>query len=178
MASLNVGTTTDLLPPSHRSSNLAPSQEMAYRQKCIDLKRRLSEIEANNDSIRQRLARERRFQDKMRLNRAILLNHMKELVETPSRSYGGDKMGKTSAITRSTILPLQDDPGDGFMLYDSSEISSNDEIKEVPKTPRAYQWHRTSEPCYSRVTDRRTASTHQARPRRYASSISSGKEYH
>lgn len=134
MASLNTENGIPL-PKSHQNSSLAPSQEMAYRQKCIDLKRRLSEIEANNDSIRQRLARERRFQDKMRLNRAILLNHMKELVESPSKSYGQGKTGRKSAILHSTILPAQDEQGDGFMLYDSSEMSSNEEIKEVSEQP-------------------------------------------
>ena len=130
MASLNAGSLTGL-PESHRNSPLAPSQEMSYRQKCIDLKRRLSEIEANNDSIRQRLARERRFQDKMRLNRAILLNHMKELVESPSKAHGEDKMKTTSASVHNRISALRDEKGDGFAFEDSSEISSGDEVKEV-----------------------------------------------
>lgn len=130
MASLNPGSLTGL-PESHRNSPLAPSQEMAYRQKCIDLKRRLSEIEVNNESIRQRLARERRFHDKMRLNRAILLNHMKELVESPSKAYGEDKMRLTSANVRNRISALRGGKGDGFGFEDSSEVSSGDEIKEV-----------------------------------------------
>jgi len=41
------------------------------------------EIESNNDNLRKRLEREKRFQDKMRLNRAILLNHLKEMMESP-----------------------------------------------------------------------------------------------
>src|SRR5271163_635509 len=75
--------------PLHRNPPLAPSQELAYREKCIALKRRLAEIESNNDSLRRRLEREKRFQDKMRLNRAILLNHLKEIMDNvdkkPSR---------------------------------------------------------------------------------------------
>ncbi len=131
MASLTAGTVAGL-PESHRNSPLAPSQEMAYRQKCIDLKRRLSEIEANNDSLRQRLNRERHFQDKMRLNRAILLNHMKELVENPYQQYGPDEMDKVAAHSRSRLAGQQDDKGNGFMFDDSSEISSSDEVQEVP----------------------------------------------
>jgi hypothetical protein len=129
MASLSAGTVAGL-PESHRNSPLAPSQEMAYRQKCIDLKRRLSEIEANNDSLRQKLTRESHFQKKMRLNRAILLNHMKELVEIPSKNYGRDKMDNGTAHSRSRVTGLQD-KGNGFMLDDSSEISSSDEVQEV-----------------------------------------------
>ncbi len=41
------------------------------------------EIEQNNDNLRKRLEREKRFQDKMRLNRAILLNHLKEMMDDP-----------------------------------------------------------------------------------------------
>jgi hypothetical protein len=134
MASLNVGAIAGL-PESHRNSPLAPSQEIAYRQKCIELKRRLTEIEANNDSIRQRLGRERHFQDKMRLNRAILLNHMKELVENPSKRYGEDKMEKIAASSRSRMSGLQHEKRNGLMLDESSESSSSDEVQEVPTQP-------------------------------------------
>jgi hypothetical protein len=130
MASHNTGAALGL-PESHRNSPLAPSQEVAYRQKCIELKRRLSEIEANNDSLRQRLTRERHFQDKMRLNRAILLNHMKELIENPSKHYGQDTMNNGATQSRSRLSGLQDEKGNGFMFDDTSEISSSDEVQEV-----------------------------------------------
>lgn len=134
MAALNVGPVVEL-PESHRNSPLAPSQEMAYRQKCIDLKRRLSEIESNNDSIRQRLNRERHFQDKMRLNRAILLNHMKDLVENPSKRYDEDKMEDLTSRHRSRMRGQPDERGDAYLLDDSSEISSSDEAHEVVGFP-------------------------------------------
>lgn len=134
MASLTSGVVGGL-PEGHRNSPLAPSQEMAYRQKCIDLKRRLSEIEANNDSIRQSLSRERHFQDKMRLNRAILLNHMKELVDKPSKHYSEDQMDKLAAQSRGRMAGLHEDKGHGFMHEDSSEVSSSDEAQEVNNYP-------------------------------------------
>lgn len=130
MASLNTGAVAGL-PESHRNSPLAPSQEMAYRQKCIDLKRRLSEIEANNDNLRQRLSRERHFQDKMRLNRAILLNHMKELVETPSKQYAEDQMNKGAGYSHGGMTGPREEKGNGYMFDDYSEISSSDEVQEV-----------------------------------------------
>jgi hypothetical protein len=134
MASLTSGVVGGL-PERHRNSPLAPSQEMAYRQKCIDLKRRLSEIEANNDSIRQSLSRERHFQDKMRLNRAILLKHMMELVDSPSKHYSEDQMDKLAAQSRGRMAGLHEDKGHGFMLEDSSEVSSSDEAQEVNNYP-------------------------------------------
>lgn len=130
MASLNISAVAGL-PQSHQNSPLAPSQEMAYRQKCIDLKRRLSEIEANNDSLHQKVKRERHFQDKMRLNRAILLNHMKELVENPSKSYGHDTIENGNAHSRSRVNFPQEERGNGFNFDDSSIISSSDGVQEV-----------------------------------------------
>ena len=120
------------LPESHRNSPLAPSQEMAYRQKCIELQRRLSEIEANNEIIRQRLIRERPFLNKMRLNRAILLNHMKELVENFTNRSGEDRMERCATNSGSRMTGLQGDKGNGFAFDESSEISFSDEVQEVP----------------------------------------------
>ena len=130
MASLNTGPVAGL-PESHRNSPLAPSQEMAYRQKCIDLKRRLSEIETNNDNLHQKLKRERRFQDKMRLNRAILLNHMKELVENPMKRFSQGEMNDIASQSRGRMTAVQDNKGNSFVFDDSSEMSSSDEVQEV-----------------------------------------------
>jgi hypothetical protein len=71
----------DQLPPQ-RNAPLAPSQELAYREKCIQLKRRLTEIEADNDAKRARIAREKQLHMKMRLNRAILLDKLREVMES------------------------------------------------------------------------------------------------
>ena len=119
------------LPESHRSTPLAPSQEIAYRQKCIYLKRRLQDIEKNNDGVRQRLARERHFQDKMRLNRAILLNHMKDLIENPSKQYSKEDMAKLkrSSEYNSDVHRLQGARGNGYS--DTTDASSNEDIAEV-----------------------------------------------
>lgn len=68
--------------PLQRNAPLAPSQELAYREKCIQLKRRLMEIEAENDTKRARIAREKQLQMKMRLNRAILMEKLREIMET------------------------------------------------------------------------------------------------
>ncbi|KAL8853120.1 MAG: hypothetical protein Q9221_002002 [Calogaya cf. arnoldii] len=55
---------------------LPPSVEAAYKKKCIQLKKRLNEIEADNDKKRLRIDRNKRFIEKMRLERAILLEHL------------------------------------------------------------------------------------------------------
>ena len=56
------------LPPT-----LPPSVEEAYKKKCIELKRRLQEVEETNDAFRLRKVRLMRGIRKMRLERAFLL---------------------------------------------------------------------------------------------------------
>ena len=55
---------------------LAPSVEKAYYRKCIELKRRLNEVEEANDAARVRRARLDRAILKMRLERAFLLEQL------------------------------------------------------------------------------------------------------
>lgn len=68
--------------PIQRNAPLAPSQELAYREKCIALKRRLGDVEANNDAMRARIAREKELHAKMRLNRSILMDRLREVMES------------------------------------------------------------------------------------------------
>jgi hypothetical protein len=55
---------------------LPPSVEHAYRQKCIDLKKRINEVEESNDALRLRKARTKRGILKLRLERAFLLEQL------------------------------------------------------------------------------------------------------
>jgi hypothetical protein len=80
--------------PLQRNAPLAPSQEMAYREKCIALKRRLMEIEAENDAKRVRIAREKQLHMKMRLNRAILMDKLRQTMET----RGGQPQNKQELV--------------------------------------------------------------------------------
>lgn len=59
------------IPPT-----LPPSVEEAYRKKCIELKRRMGEVEQNNDSFRLRKNRLLRGIRKMRLERSFLLHEL------------------------------------------------------------------------------------------------------
>ncbi|KAL2693950.1 hypothetical protein Neosp_000519 [[Neocosmospora] mangrovei] len=55
---------------------LPPSVEEAYRRKCIQLKNRTSEVEDANDAARLRLARIKRQVEKLRIERAFLLEQL------------------------------------------------------------------------------------------------------
>ena len=59
------------------NSNLPPSIEGAYYKKSIELKRRIEEIEANNDKKRVTLERINRDVQKLRLERALLIDMVK-----------------------------------------------------------------------------------------------------
>jgi hypothetical protein len=61
---------------------LPPSVEAAYRKKCIQLKQRMNEVEEANDAARQRLARINRSIQKMRLERAFLLEQLAKRTST------------------------------------------------------------------------------------------------
>ena len=128
--------------PVHRVPPLAPSQELAYRNKCIALKRRLSEIESNNDAIRRRIETEKQFHNKMRLNRAILLNHLKEMMETPSQKLSPGQLDKLTAATGGSgrvaeqLGTTKKRPVKEYLLDDSSDETEGDDIPEVRLRPR------------------------------------------
>jgi hypothetical protein len=61
---------------------LPPSVEEAYRRKCVQLKQRMNEVEEANDASRQRLARLNRQIQKMRLERAFLLEQLAKRTST------------------------------------------------------------------------------------------------
>lgn len=69
--------------PAKRAAGtpLAPSVEKAYYRKCIQLKRRLNEVEAANEEARIRRVRLDRAIMKMRLERAFLLEQLSKRVE-------------------------------------------------------------------------------------------------
>lgn len=61
---------------------LAPTVEEAYRRKCIQLKQRVNEVEHDNDSARLRVVRLERGVQKLRLERAFLLEQLAKRTST------------------------------------------------------------------------------------------------
>lgn len=61
---------------------LPPSVEEAYRRKCLQLKRRTNEVQEDNDAARVRLHRLRRGVEKLRLERAFLLDQLAKRTST------------------------------------------------------------------------------------------------
>lgn len=127
--------------PFQRAPPLAPSQELAYRKKCIELRRRLTEIEQNNDATRARIAREKDLQNKIRLNRAILLHHLQEIMALPARKISKEEMddlgtglgGSASVTDRLGYRPTETAKkrSHNDYLEDSSDETEDEEIREV-----------------------------------------------
>lgn len=96
--------TTGAIPPE-----LPPSVEEAYRKKCIELKQRLIEVEEGNDATRQRIARLHRSVDKLRLERAFLMEQVSKRTSTNVEdSEGSPSPPPTVRLPLSTPLPNVD----------------------------------------------------------------------
>lgn len=61
---------------------LPPSVEEAYRRKCVELKRRNHQVEEANDAARVRIARIKRQVEKLRIERAFLLEQLTKRTST------------------------------------------------------------------------------------------------
>lgn len=70
------------------AQELSTSEEAKYKKKCRDLKRRISEIETGNESLVTKLARTKRFIQRVRLERAFLLEKLED--SNPKRVSGSD----------------------------------------------------------------------------------------
>ncbi|KAK2756751.1 hypothetical protein FQN54_005197 [Arachnomyces sp. PD_36] len=73
------------------------SVEAAYKKKCIALKKRLNEIETENDAMRTRNERGQRYIQKMRLESAMLLQQLSvitRMAEEPGSSGNGAQPGE------------------------------------------------------------------------------------
>ena len=68
---------------------LPPSVEEAYKKKCIELKRRMNEVDASNDEFRLRKVRLTRGIRKMRLERAFLLEILSKRMKKAGSGIAG-----------------------------------------------------------------------------------------
>lgn len=131
--------TTDI--PLHRNPPLAPSQELAYRNKCVSLKKRLSEIEAHNEQARKKIGAEKERIRKMRLLRAILLNQLKEIMETPGKKFSPEELEKLGIVNGTAEddehLENSRSRPDGEVLLDDSSDDSEEENPEVSYNSKA-----------------------------------------
>lgn len=127
-------TTTGPAPPTN-----PPSVEAAYKRKCIQLKKRLNDIEAENDAIRNRNKRSMAYVQKMRLESCILLERlakvtgMMEEASTNGQGFNPELRARATAFMSNPAAATHDGGvgGEGG-LDDETEGSS----EERPPTVR------------------------------------------
>lgn len=115
-------------------ADLPPSVEKAYYKKCIDLRRRITDIEDSNDGTRLRIKRLHRGIQKMRLERAFLLEqlhkHMEYNMDDSDRSSSPpptptDKPLRSKRSHRKGTPPADSQTGSGTAPQQESPSNSH-----------------------------------------------------
>ncbi|KAJ5973037.1 uncharacterized protein N7479_002955 [Penicillium vulpinum] len=115
-------------PPSIPPAN-PPSVEIAYKRKCIALKKRLAEVEAENEIMRTRNRRGSQYIQKMRLETCMLLERLTKVTGMADEAKAGAANPELRARAAAMMNPAQG--GAGVLLEDDTEGSSD----EQPRTP-------------------------------------------
>jgi hypothetical protein len=134
--------TTSVPPPPN-----PPSVEAAYKRKCVALKKRLNEIEAENENIRTRNKRSLQYVQKMRLESCILLERLSKVTGMIEEAQNGTTSPEVLRARAAAIISgggasstLSAGNGDGVdmaggYLDDETEGSSEDRPPTVGITP-------------------------------------------
>ncbi|BFZ60367.1 hypothetical protein YB2330_001403 [Saitoella coloradoensis] len=85
---------------------MSESEDARYRQKCKDLRKRIREIEESNDAMTLKLARTKRSIQRLRLERAFLLERLEE--RTPARPSADEVLSPLT--TARPIAPARRSP--------------------------------------------------------------------
>ncbi|KAJ5651347.1 uncharacterized protein N7484_005070 [Penicillium longicatenatum] len=115
-----------------------PSVEIAYKRKCIALKKRLAEVEVENDMIRTRNRRGWQYIQKMRLESCMLLERLAKVTSMANEAQSG----AADPELRARAAAMMNDSGsmngagggqagNGRYFDDETEGSSD----EQPRTP-------------------------------------------
>ncbi|KAL4801484.1 hypothetical protein BDV18DRAFT_74742 [Aspergillus unguis] len=118
-----------------------PSVEIAYKRKCIALKKRLSEIEAENDLMRTRNQRGWHYIQKMRLESCILLERLATVTGMAEEAKAGvnpELRARAAAMTSNTATNTSFDPDARFPGADQGyyEDETEGSSDEQPPTPQ------------------------------------------
>ncbi|KAL4933537.1 uncharacterized protein BDV17DRAFT_252206 [Aspergillus undulatus] len=107
-----------------------PSVEIAYKRKCIALKKRLSEIEAENELMRTRNRRGYQYIQKMRLESCILLERLAAVTGMTEEAQAGmnpELRARATAILSTTNGMTGTRNGSGPGYYEDETEGSSDE---------------------------------------------------
>ncbi|TGZ80949.1 hypothetical protein EX30DRAFT_396076 [Ascodesmis nigricans] len=122
---------------AHQTANLPSSVEGSYRKKCKDLKKRINEIESSNELLSSRIQRARRAIQRMRLERAFLLQQL----EARTEDRVSDSDGSPSPPPTPVSKPRQKRPRNTLNPNDSpfrtirsqSPIGGTPDVRDQPR---------------------------------------------
>ncbi|KAG6006126.1 hypothetical protein E4U21_007362 [Claviceps maximensis] len=115
------------VPPS-----LPPSVEEAYRRKCVKLKNRTNEVEDANDAARLRLARIKRQVEKLRVERAFLLEQLSK--RTSANVEDSDGSPSPPPTPKDKPLRIKRGHRKSALLDVDAKATTNNSLKE-PASP-------------------------------------------
>ncbi|KAI9042875.1 uncharacterized protein KD926_004941 [Aspergillus affinis] len=119
------------------SSN-PPSVEVAYKRKCIALKKRLTEIETENELMRLRNRRGWQYIQKMRLESCILLERLSKVTGMAEEAQSGvnPELRARAAALMSNTSALNGSAGDSAKHARYYEDETEGSSDEQPPTPQ------------------------------------------
>lgn len=120
---------------------LPPSVEEAYRRKCIQLRRRMKTVEEANDASRIRLLRMRRGIEKMRLERAFLLEQLTKRTSTNVEDSDGSPSPPPTVCTNLLYIRTRlTSTAEGEASEDQTRQTSTRLPPRPGRTCRACKW--------------------------------------
>jgi hypothetical protein len=111
------------IPPAN-----PPSVEIAYKRKCIALKKRLAEVEAENEIMRTRNRRGSQYIQKMRLETCMLLERLTKVTGMADEAKAGANNPELRARAAAMMTPAGQS---GAHLEDDTEGSSDEQPRTV-----------------------------------------------
>ncbi|RJE22250.1 hypothetical protein PHISCL_05429 [Aspergillus sclerotialis] len=131
-------------PPTSIPSSNPPSVEVAYKRKSIALKKRLNEVESENELMRQRNQRGWKYVQKMRLESCILLERLAKVTGMAEEAQAGMNpelraraaamMSNASALNGIAAAGPGGETGNGAGGYFEDETEGSSD--EQPPTPQ------------------------------------------
>lgn len=116
-------------PPGQQSANHPPSVEIAYKRKCIALKKRLNEVESENEIMRLRNKRGWQYVQKMRLESCILLERLAKVTGMAEEAQAGvspELRARAAGMMAGTAV-LDGAAANGTGYYEDETEGSSDE---------------------------------------------------
>ncbi|KAH8705753.1 hypothetical protein BGW36DRAFT_368113, partial [Talaromyces proteolyticus] len=115
--------------------------ELAYKKKCIQLKKRLNEIESENDIMRARNKRAKGYVQKMRLETCIMLERLATLTgmfeeQQPNTTAGNGGVVGSAELRAKAAAIMGEKRKAGTVMGEALDDETEGSSEERPPTPQ------------------------------------------